>query len=608
MKKIIKYSALAAASILMLVSCNKFLDASSPSAADDATVYSNYTYAEQTIFAIHQKFSEQNSYRGRFLPWYGFNTDIEWYTAAKPSDSKIQIVAYDTQTNDGQLNNSNNPYSDMYSAIEIANLTIAGLSQYGNVDKDPDMAFLMAEAKTLRAMIYFDLVKAWGDVPARFEPISSSTLYLPKSDRDVIFKQILADIEESIPNLPWPGEGRATSTDRVNRIFAEGLYARIALAASGYALRPADGMVGTGDLGSVRLSSSADLSKETLYPKALEFLKDAISSGKASLYGSYEQLWKDFNNMDMAAGKEVLFSIPFGPNPNNLSQNRRGRWNFTFAIRADYAPINGRGGVAGPTPNFWFRFDKDDLRRDISCVNFRWNKDGAPEAAGINTWYFGKYRFEWMETLPYNGGNDDGIKPIVMRYSDILLMAAEIENQLNGPSELAKGWFKQVRERAFEDDAAADAYVDALAGKDDFFNAIVDERAFEFCGEFLRKGDLIRWNKLGSSITAEKADLTDLANLQGNYAALSGKIWWKVNDEGNGISIWGLKPGETAAPAGADWIEESKYIEAVKFTKDDKINCLALKDPDTRQFWPIFDYLVTNSQGTLKNDYGYENN
>ena len=608
MNNIFKYLILAATASFMLLSCDKFLDSQSPSAADDATVYSNYTYAEQTIFAIHQTFSEQNSYRGRFLPWYGFNTDIEWYIAAKPSDGKLGIVAYDTQTNDSQLNNSKNPYSDMYSAIEIANLTIAGLEEYGNIDKDADMAYLMAEAKTLRAMLYYDLTKAWGDVPARFEPINSATLYMPKASRDVIYKQILSDLEESIPNLPWPGEGHALATDRVNRIFAQGLYARIALAASGYALRPADGMVGTGDLGTVRLSSDAALAKDVLYPKALAFLKDAINSGKASLYASYEQLWRDFNNMDMTAGKEVLFSIPFGPSPNNLATNRRGRWNFTFAIRADYAPINGRGGTAGPTPNFWFKFDPNDIRRDLTCVNFKWSKDGLPEPAGINTWYFGKFRFEWMETLPYNGGNDDGIKPIVMRYSDILLMAAEIENELNGPSDLAKGWLKQVRERAFEDDTVADAYVDALASKDDFFNAIVDERAFEFCGEFLRKGDLIRWNLLGEKINDEKDNLTDLANLTGDYAGLSGTIWWKINETEDGISIWGLNAGETAAPAGPDWITETNYIEATKFTKDDKINCLAINDPDTRQFWPIFDYLVTNSQGALKNDYGYVNN
>lgn len=610
MKKFLICIFTAASVALILPSCSNLLDTESPSSFDDATVYSNYTLAEQTIFAIHASFSEQNSYRGRLLPWYGYNTDIEWYVEAKPSDDKTNIVSYNTATNDSQLNNPKNPFSDMYSAIEKANLTIAGLKEYGDIENNNDMAYLYAEALTLRAMIYYDLVKTWGDVPARFEPLTSATIYVPKSSRDVIFKQILGDLDIAIPLLPYPNGSTATaSTDRVNKLFAEGLYARIALAAAGYALRPADGKVGTGDAGSVRLSSDADLSKEVLYPKALAYLKDAIESNKASLYEYYEDLWRDFNNMDMTAGKEVLFSIPFGPSPNDLTQNVRGRWNYTFAIKCVKSntilgkTITDKGGTAGPTPTFWFDFDPMDVRRDITCVNWR-HEDNEIIPAGISRWYFGKYRFEWMETLPYNNGNDDGVKPIVMRYSDILLMAAEIENDLNGPAG-AKEWFKQVRRRAFKgNEAVADEYVDALSSPTDFFNAIVDERAFEFCGEFLRKGDLIRWNLLSTKIEAEKQDLTALSQLSGDYAGLSGKIWWRENEAGDEVEIYGLGPGETTSP-GADWFEEDKYIAEEDFTKDSKIECFAKQNPDLRQFWPIFDYIVTNSQGTIVNDYGY---
>ena len=124
-------------------------------------VYANYTLAEQTIFSIHIAFGEQNSYRGRFLPWYGFNTDIEWYNSPK-SDERTQIAAYDVRLNNGQLNDSKNPFADMYSAVERANLTIEGLRKYGNVEKDADMAYLLGEALTLRAMIYYDLGRCPG--------------------------------------------------------------------------------------------------------------------------------------------------------------------------------------------------------------------------------------------------------------------------------------------------------------------------------------------------------------------------------------------------------------------------------------------------------------
>ena len=596
------------AALLSVSSCSKFLQSESPSAFDAATVYSNYTLTEGTIFGITETFCEVNSYRGRFLPWYGFNTDVEWYNTYKPGDGKSDIAAYDCLPNNSQLNLSNGPFPLMYMGIERANLVIEGLREYGDTENRSDMAYLLGEALTLRAMIYYDLTKAWGDVPARFESLTSETIYAPKDSRDVIYKQILADLDEAIPNLPYPGATAATSrTDRVNKVFAEGLYARIALAASGYAIRPDDGKVGTGDLGTVRLSNDAELQKSVLYPKALAYLKDAIASGSASLESDYRDMWYKFNNMDnLSAGPkyETLYVIPFGAG--------RGRWNFTFAISSEGASIsNGvsRGGDAGPLPTMYFKYGAGDQRRDITCVNYKWNKDNSIEPAGIGKWFFGKYRFEWMDAQPYTGGNDDGIKPVVMRYADILLMAAEIENELNGPSG-AKQYLLPVRERAYKGhESEAEAYVAALDTKEAMFDAIVDERALEFCGEFLRKADLIRWNLLKTKLDAAVEDMFALRSMEGDYASLTGDIAYTYADDAKSIDITFLTSGGET-PKGAELTTGyvSKYDDAKKtgfYT--DRINGIYTADPEQHMFWPIFNDTMTNSQGYIKNDYGYDN-
>ncbi len=604
MKKIVYYILSVAVMAFTASSCDKLLDSSSPSAFDAATVYANYSLTEGTIYGITEAFCEVNSYRGRFLPWYGHNTDIEWYNTYKPGDGKSDISAYDCQPNNSQLNLSTGPFPLMYMGIERANLVIEGIRAYGNPETRPEMAYLLGEALTLRAMIYYDLTKAWGDVPARFTSLTSDSIYAPKDSRDVIYKQILADLEEAIPYLPYPGQDAATSrTDRVNKVFAEGLYARIALMASGYAIRPEDGAVGTGDLGTVRLSSDPDLQKEVLYSKALAYLKDAY--GKASLEPDYETYWYNQNNMNnLTAGSnyETLYVIPFGAG--------RGRWNFTYAIASEGASIsNGvsRGGDAGPLPTVYFMYDEGDQRRDVTCVNYKWLKDNSLEPAGIGKWYFGKYRFEWMDAQPYTGGNDDGIKPVVMRYSDILLMAAEIENELNGPAE-AKKYLEEVRARACGADAAA-AYVAGLGTKDAFFNAVAKERALEFCGEFLRKADLIRWNKLKTSLDAAKADMKALRDLSGAYATLSGDIAYSLSEDGLSMDIKFLATGEKA-PAGyelsAGYV--NKYDDAKKTGfYADRIDGIYVSDPVQHMFWPIFLDTMTNSQGIIKNDYGYDN-
>ncbi len=618
MKKIL-YILSAALVAAAAVSCEKFLDSESPSTFDAATVYSNYSLTENTIFSIAQSFGETNNYRGRYLPWIGLNSDIEWYNTYKPTDEKYQIAGYTLLPNNAQLNLDNGPFAKMYEAIERANLVIEGVREYGNPAEKADMAYLLGEALTLRAMIYYDLVRAWGDVPARFSATTSETIYVAKSSRDVIFKQLLADLDEAIPYLPYPGQSAATQrTDRVNKMFAQGLYARIALMAAGYALRPEDGMVGTGDMGENRLSNDPELQADVLYPKALDYLEDAIISGSASLE-DFETFWKNqsnHSNLVAGPGHEALYVIPFS--------DGRGRWNYTFAVRSEGSSYAGgatvtRGGDAGPVPTMWFKYNANDVRRDITCVNWRWNADNEQELVGIQKWYFGKYRWEWMENHPYTGGNDDGVKPVVMRYADILLMAAELANDL-GELSTAKDYLLQVRQRAFKGhEEMAEDYVNAIGGADEMFDAIVDERAFEFCGEMTRKFDLIRWGMLKEKMDEAKEEMRALRDLRApfdNVNLLNGDVYWQL--DGNKVVIYGFN-GEAVKPAGV-WEKKAEYFNKIVDSKGadtglyealieglDGSTLETPNDPEQHMFWPIFNTTMINSQGKIKNDYGYDN-
>lgn len=592
---------------MSVTSCSD-LTTSSPSAFDDKNVFSQYELAEFNIFSIYEVFGHTNSHRGRYLPWYGFNTDIEIYvdSGEKKADEKGDIAQYDIKTNNGQLNLANGPYNELMVGVERANLCVDGLRKYGNTENDKRMASLLGEALCARALIYTELLKAHGEVPARFEPITPETIYLPKSDRDVIYKQLLADLEEAFGYMEWPGQSAATmKTDRPSLAFAKGLYARLALMASGYAQRPDEGLVNTGNAGSVRLSSDPELSKEVLYPKAKAALEDVVNNAGLELYSDYVQLWKDLNNFDLEAGKEIIYSLPLG--------DARGRWNFTFAIRNEnytkWCPsTTSRGGVAGPVPSLFFKYDRigKDQRRDVSCANFRMENNGTDDlcvVSGAGNWYFGKYRFDWQETLPYGGGNDDGVKPVYMRYADILLMLAEVTNELEGP-EAAKPYLLEVRKRAYKGyEADAEAYVNTLTSKDAFFKAIVDERALEFVGEFLRKADLIRWNMLKTKLDEAKTEMYALSEKQG-------AVYYKYNEDGYTLTLYGYNEGELGNNPGAGWIQytDSKGAPVDNYFGDlkaERIERIYRNDPDTRQWWPIFENTITNSQGKLVNDYGF---
>lgn len=616
---------------LSLASCD--LTTESQSTFDAPTVFADPTLTQYQLYSIYEVFSHTNSHRARYLPWYGYNTDIEWYIS-NTRDEKAEIAQYDIKINNQQLNVTDGPYNELFAGIERANLAIDGIREYGNPESRPEMAALLGEALTMRAVLYTELLKAFGEVPARFEPVTPETIYLNKSDRDVIYKQLLKDLEEAIPYMAMPGQSAATMrTDRASKALAEGLYARLALMASGSAMRPDKGTVGTGNPGKVRYSDDPELQKQVLYPKALAYLEDVINNGGLELM-DYEELWRGVNNMDLTAGNEIIWVIPFS--------DSRGRWNYTFAVRnigrTEYNPQDSnRGGQAGPVPTLYWKYDENDVRRDISCVNFEWeDADGdgtaTPQPAGLENWYFGKYRFEWMETAPYTGGNDDGVKPVWMRFSDILLMAAEIaadpDVTFEGGDRFddAKKWLLRVRKRAFKgNEAQAQTYVNAIADKEAFFNAIVDERALEFVGEFLRKGDLIRWGLLDKKLTDAETELRALQSRTGNYAQYDGRyLWYRYGTDSHGVTtieMYGLDPDDVDAlsdsqgPAGSGWQvytnsegESSQYFSDNLF-KNKKV--LLVSDKANKsgenlvQWWPIFETSITSSQNTLKNDYGF---
>ena len=197
-------------------------------------------------------------------------------------------------------------------------------------------------------------------------------------------------------------------------------------------------------------------------------------------------------------------------------------------------------------------------------------------------------------------------------------MRAELENELNGPAAAAP-YLKKIRQRAFKSGDWAtkvDAYVaEASASKTAMFNAIVQERAFEFAGELLRKADLIRWGMLKSKMDETKQKLyalrelgsyTDGAGYTWDYSDLSGHLYIKTKDynysggrtfnlPGAALDFYGLNHGETGpAPAGYQEITNSAgdidtYIKESKI-EDEIIESLYYKDPDKYMYWPIFQY------------------
>lgn len=582
-----------------MTSCD--LEAPTQSTLDGSSVYSVYSLAEAEVMSIHVSFGETNSYRGRFLPYYGLNTDVEVPSGTAPSfasknDDKQNLLNYDTSESNGQMNTDNNAYGKFYEGIERANLAIEGLRQYGDVANNKNMAQLLGEALTLRAVIYADLTKAWGDVPARFAPNNNDNIYMPRCNRDSIYKVLLADLKEAEDYCYWPNQNSVTkTTERVSKSFVKALRARIALYAGGYGLR-GDGY---------RLSKDPELAPEKMYQIAKEECEDIINAGYNKL-GSFKENFTKLCEDNVTAGGESIWEIPFSDGRGRVLYT----WGVKHASKDQYTQQN-QGGVNGPAPYLYYDFDADDARRDITCVPYQWSKElvngkSHQELRKISQWCFGKLRYEWMKRI-VTSTNDDGVNFQYMRLADVYLMAAEAENQL-GNTSTAWNYMEPVLARVLPAAKVNALKAKYCASKDAFQQGIIEQRGFEFAGEQLRKADLVRWGIIDNKMAEAKQKLTDLANRQGAYEGLPDKIYYTIDTDGETLKLYGLNKGEDNADKikelkAAGWENNSWFVSnGANIITEDYINGLYVEQPSTHCLWPIWKTFIDKSNGYLNND------
>ena len=217
---------------------------------------------------------------------------------------------------------------------------------------------------------------------------------------------------------------------------------------------------------------------------------------------------------------------------------------------------------------------------------------------------------------------EDGIDFPVLRYADVLLMFAEAAIGSNtgvtpvnttGLDPLEQ--LNKVRRRAKIADAAL---LD--------FDAVMTERAKEFCGEYIRKWDLMRWGILRQQVLKSEAFARQImgdgdvisVDLNGKTVNLSTKIWHKyrqdsdINNAWVMDSIYGLYPGE-GKPASFNknngWIEKKAIFGSDEkgwdFSKSNYPFYMEAEQLESRQYWPIFPHYITASNRNLWNNYGY---
>lgn len=599
------------ASVWMMAGCDDFLDPDSRSTFDTEYVYSNVDDARKGVNAIYAYFG-QDAFRSRLSNNMTGNTDIEHADPSGSSD-RYQIWALDALPSNGDLDKV---WTYAYRAIRDANIAIEGIQasaalSSSDVATSRTMYQLLGEAYTLRAYWYSMLIYYFGDVPFFIEaPKAGNDFFLPKEDRNEILDSLIKDMIYIEDRMLWADE-TSYGIEQVNREYTLGMIARLALQRGGWFLKP--------DLTMDREDDYLDY-----YQIAKDYTQKLMELKDRALPSDFRKIFMNQCKFISPVNEEILFEVPFALGNGDVG------WNIGIDVRGgtsathDYG--SGNNYMAMP-PTYFYSFDTADIRRDVTCglylvdQEFKQQFIGFESSGNAHNISQGKWSRHFLDNPPGKStAKGTGINWPMMRYADVLLMFAEAENELNGPTAAAQEALRRVRQRAFDEAAwstKVDGYIATVAaGKEAFFDALVNERAWEFGGEMIRKYELIRWNlyseKMAQTVEALKV-MADGAK-DGGSGNLPDYLYWKRDESGNFMM---LNPNEKVLAAPDDTWTRSAFLSTLYDGGKDTYAEWITRDWDNyidggpapgvvRYIFPIPTAGIENSQGVLKNDgYGF---
>jgi hypothetical protein len=430
--------------LLLFVSCNK-LDENPDSII---TVSQFYKTQSDAISAVSAIYSTMNTDAAGDFPMYGRNMNLLTGNGSddqifSPSNTNTDVRALGTATYVPANDRIKKNWQQLYFGISRANVAIDNIP---NINFDTTLrSRLIRESKFIRALLYFNIVRFWGDAPLILHDPTSIDVRKQKVTRapkDSIYAQILADLTDAtLLPATYSGAniGRATSG------AAHALLAKVYVTRREWA-------------------------------KALIELNTVINGGYGyDLFSNYLDAFQQATKN----GKEHIFSVQFGTNlgAKNSTQTLSSG-NFSSFNTAVYP------GDLPADSTLYQLFAASDTRRNVTFFTSLYNA-ATGKYVTFTPARFAK--FIDYSISPLTNQAQSGINFPVIRYADILLLDAEVLNEINGaPTADAYAAINRVRSRA--------GIADLTTGLNqaDFRDSVFLERRKEFIQEGMRWFDLAR--------------------------------------------------------------------------------------------------------------------
>ena len=519
-----------------LVSCQEYLSTNSPSTVDADFVFSSFVTGKTVMLGAY------NTVTGAFTHGFPVNFDDIGYDTERASVGMVAPLVGASQLYGGQaayvvesynINDGSVPggnWNTFYSAISKCNQVISNIQampEYEDIiAKAPnDWSDLLGQAYCLRATMYFELVKHFGDCIYYSEAEMGQDIK-ELSSRDAVIEKELKALEQAEKWMYAIGEQNHLP-DQMTRNYADGLIGRLCFMLAGYQTRrtdlgadfyvDADGKAITYEVWGTDPARNAAYGRRSdwkkFYTEAIPYLEKAVNQpGGAFL-----------TTVDPRSDKEKrVYDNPFQYYFNQVTcqvmpEESIYEWTLKAENGSSRIAYNfGRGSNGGspaypPKANaqvcsfpavYYGMFDPQDKRRDAS-LNVTGSSGRGEEmiySYGLSnkcTVGIGMNKYD-LNRHPDPDARQlfSGISYVYMRQADIILMLAEAY-AVGGDNAKATTELRKVHDRAFANDIKDAKFNELLASVGgDLFEAVIEDRKLEFVGETLRRWDLIRTGKL----------------------------------------------------------------------------------------------------------------
>jgi hypothetical protein len=465
-----------------MTACSEdFLDVTPMTQLLDENFYSTIDDAEMALIGCYDGYQVTSS-DGDCLSFYVMSevmSDNCFGATGNADDRKYQAVDRFDKSQAPSFNDMfNATWTRYYAGIFRCNTLLGKLDGIDFSDDKAARPRIEGETRFLRAILYFDLIRLFGSIPLITAPTTDN---VPQANSKDVYTLIVGDLKFAAGNIPadaYPKAGAATNDGRATRYAAEAMLARVYLFYTGY--------YSADDLGVTKT-------------EVLAGLEDVISSAQFDLVPEFKSLWPAAcyvpnaadNTLDKSgyAGMgnvEAVFTQKFNSTQDYSGNLDGNRWQVMMGLRnTDHSPYGKGWGACTVNPDLVTAFDNSDARKTASIIDIVGEGFEADFDVKDQREYTGYSTKKYSPTaFPDGTSNTGGEKNfqhsqdqdfVVIRYADVLLMAAE----LGSPN--AQAYFDKVRERA-------GLTSPVTASKE----SILKERRFEFAFEGIRYWDLLR--------------------------------------------------------------------------------------------------------------------